>query len=242
MWPFDVQPLPATYYGPACKQVLSSTTNYGVEECHFLNVWRPAGASAAASLPVMLFIPGGSNDFGEAEPYNASAMAADQKAVITSINYRVGPFGFAALREDHQQGRTTGNHALTDIQAALRFLRAHVAAFGGDAKRLTLFGQSSGGGLAVLHSVIPSSKGLFEGVLSQSGGLSAAPLVRSFATTDVLATALNCSARGHALARRAPARMSTCTQAHISPPASRCSCTPRRRLAGRSAARRRSAR
>ena len=45
--PFDTAPLEATYYGPACKQVLSSTKNYGVEHgCHVLNVWRPAGAAA----------------------------------------------------------------------------------------------------------------------------------------------------------------------------------------------------
>ena len=168
--PFATAPLDATYYGPACKQVLSSTKTYGVEHgCHVLNVWRPKGTVSGAKLPVMMYVPGGSNDFGEAEPYNASQMAAHHDAVITSLNYRVGPFGFAALREDHKAGTTTGNHALTDIQAALRFLRLHIASFGGDPSRLTLFGQSSGGGLAILHTVIPSSSGLFEGVLSQSG-------------------------------------------------------------------------
>ena len=195
--PFDESPLVATYYGPACKQVLNSKKNYGVEECHYLNVWRPAGTAAGASLPVMLYIPGGSNDFGEAEPYNASQMAANQQAVITSINYRVGPFGFVSLREDHLLGRPTGNHALTDIQAALKFLRSNIKAFGGDPTRLTLFGQSSGGGLALLHSVVPSSKGLFEGVLSQSGGLSASSFTHSLSTTNVLAKALNCTQRGY---------------------------------------------
>ena len=90
----------------------------------------------------MLYIPGGSNDFGEAEPYNASQMAAHQHAVICSINYRVGPFGFVSFAEDRLLGVTTGNHALTDIQAALRFLRAHIHSFGGDPERVTLIGQS----------------------------------------------------------------------------------------------------
>ena len=196
--PFATSPLAATYYGPACKQVLTSTSTYGVEHgCHVLNVWRPAGTTSGAKLPVMLYVPGGSNDFGEAEPYNASQMAAHQNSVITSINYRVGPFGFAALRDDSRQGRTTGNHALTDIQAALRFLRAHIGAFGGDPSRVSLFGQSSGGGLAILHATIPSSAGLFAGVLSQSGSLSASRLASSLATTSVLATALNCTRRGY---------------------------------------------
>lgn len=197
--PFATSPLEATYFGPACKQVLSSTKTYGAEHgCHVLNIWRPAGTARGAKLPVMMYVPGGENDFGEAEPYNASAMAAHQNAVITSINYRVGPFGFAALREDAKAGDATGNWALTDIQAALRFLRAHVAPFGGDEARLTLFGQSSGAGLALLHAVLPSSKGLFEGVLGQSGSFGAASLSRAAGTTAELAKNLNCSSKGYA--------------------------------------------
>lgn len=199
---FDEGSLDASYYGPACLQTLTSSKTYGVEHgCHVINVWRPAGAAPGAKLPVMLFVPGGSNDFGEAEPYNASVMAANQNAVITSINYRVGPFGFLAFASDAAAGRETGNHALTDIQAALRFLRREIGAFGGDASRLTLFGQSSGAGLALLHTVVPTSRDLFEGVLSQSGGLGAGSLRSSLATTGVLARALNCTSRGFASER-----------------------------------------
>lgn len=174
--PFDKDPLGAHYFGPACLQTLTANTTYGVEHgCHVLNIWRPAASptrltSPRASLPVMLFIPGGSNDFGEAEPYNASLMAANHHALICSINYRVGPFGFLAFSEDVSEGQPTGNHALTDIQAALRFLRREARAFGGDPSRLTIWGQSSGGSLALIHSLIPSSSGLLEGILSQSGG------------------------------------------------------------------------
>ena len=189
--PFGAEPLDASYYGPACKQTLSATETYGVEHgCHVLNIWRPKGTSAGADLPVMLFIPGGSNDFGEAEPYNASEMAATHRAVITSANYRVGPFGFAAFKE---RGAQTGNWALTDHQAALRFVRQHVRAFGGDPRRLTLFGQSSAGGLSLLHAVAPSSAGLVQGLLAQSADLSASPLSYSLSTTSALAQQLNCT-------------------------------------------------
>ncbi|EGB12776.1 hypothetical protein AURANDRAFT_13973, partial [Aureococcus anophagefferens] len=140
--------------------------------CHVLNVWRPAGAAADAALPVIMFVPGGSNDFGEAEPYNASMLASAQHAVVASINYRVGPFGFLAFEEDVGE-RATGNWALTDIQAALVFLRREVGAFGGDPTRLTIFGQSSGASLCNLHAVLPSSGGLLEGIVSESGGLDA---------------------------------------------------------------------
>lgn len=170
--PFDVSPLDASYFGPACLQILTANATYGVEHgCHVMNFWRPSrGWDSHSGLPVMMFIPGGSNDFGEAEPYNASMLAANHGALIASINYRVGPFGFLAFAEDAAAGRETGNHALTDIQAALRFLRREARAFGGDPSRLTIWGQSSGAGLALLHSIIPSSAPLLEGVLSQSGG------------------------------------------------------------------------
>ena len=194
---FDQNPLEATYFGPACLQTLTNVTTYGSEySCHVLNIWRPAGVGPGANLPVMLFVPGGTNDFGEAEPYNASIMASDQHAVICSINYRVGPFGFVALKEQALAGEPTGNFALTDIQAALRFLRQHVADFGGDPKRLTLFGQSSGGGLVLLHTVLPSSSGLLEGVISQSGDLGARPLDKSLGVTETLAERLNCTQKG----------------------------------------------
>ncbi|HJL33078.1 MAG TPA: carboxylesterase family protein, partial [Polyangiaceae bacterium LLY-WYZ-15_(1-7)] len=57
----------------------------------------------------------------------------------------------------------TGNHALTDLQAALRFLRTHVPSFGGSRARISIFGQSSAGGLVLLQTVLPSSEGLFAG-------------------------------------------------------------------------------
>jgi len=165
--PYAAQLAQATSFGPACLQTLTSTDNYGVEHgCHVINLWRPAGATAADKLPVLMFVPGGSNDFGEAEPYNASQLASTQRAVIASINYRVGPLGFLFFESEVRRGRGSGNYAQTDVQAALRWLRREVAAFGGDPSRLSIFGQSSAGSLVLLHALMPSSAGLLEGVLS----------------------------------------------------------------------------
>ena len=184
--------LDGSYFGPACLQVLTNVTTYGVEHgCHVLNVWRPAGAAADAALPVIMFVPGGSNDFGEAEPYNASMLASAQHAVVASINYRVGPFGFLAFEEDVGE-RATGNWALTDIQAALVFLRREVGAFGGDPRRLTIFGQSSGASLCNLHAVLPSSRGLLEGIVSESGGLDAGDARSALKNERVVADYLGC--------------------------------------------------
>jgi carboxylesterase type B len=118
-------------------------------------------------------------------------------SVVLLCSFSAGPFGFVALREDQQAGKPTGNHALTDMQAALTFLRAHIGSFGGDPSRLTMFGQSSGAGLVLLHTVIPSSASLFEGVVGQSNGLSADSFNYSLATTATLAKALNCTTRGY---------------------------------------------
>ncbi len=117
--PYDPRPLRATAFGPACLQTLTDMTTYGVEfGCHVINVWRPRGASAGEALPVLLYVPGGENDFGEAEPYNASQLAANQRAVIASINYRVGPLGFLHFESEARRGLSSGNYAQTDVQVS----------------------------------------------------------------------------------------------------------------------------
>lgn len=94
--PFEEQPLEATYYGPACKQVLSSTKNYGAEYgCHVLNVWRPAGAAADAKLPVMMYIPGGSNDFGARQLDSNAASVGFDKSTDRAFESRLDRRGRA---------------------------------------------------------------------------------------------------------------------------------------------------
>lgn len=78
--PFAEQPRLARDFGPACLQFLTHNQTYGSEhECFVVNVWRPRGA--AAGLPVLVYVPGGENAFGEGSPYNASALAANQNCV-----------------------------------------------------------------------------------------------------------------------------------------------------------------
>ena len=231
--PLGSRPLDAGAFGPACLQVLTNVTTYGVEHgCHVLNVWRPAAAAAGERLPVLLFVPGGSNDFGEAEPYKCAPPPGPPSSAVTRVSsQRVDARGGPSRgRREHQLprravwlprvrggrrrrrpppqtttpfpcldfcsqvgARPTGNWALTDIQAALRFLRREVGAFGGDAARLTLFGQSSGASLCDLHAVLPSSAGLLEGVISQSGGLSASVPEEAVANEVVVARYLGCA-------------------------------------------------
>ena len=89
--PYSTQPFNATMWGSACLQVLSQNTTYGSDDCLSANVWQPATPSA--KKPVLVFIYGGSNQFGEAEPYNMSGLAAFHDVVAVNMNYRTGPIG-----------------------------------------------------------------------------------------------------------------------------------------------------
>ena len=183
-----------TDFGRACMQVgAAPNVTYGSEDCLVANVWQPAGARPGDRLPVLVFIYGGSWQFGETEPYNGSALAAKHGVVYAALAYRTGPLGFMAFEEDAAAGRATGNWGMQDMQAGLRWLRREVAAFGGDPRRLTIHGQSSGGMAVELHHVMPASHGLLHGIVSESGGLSARPLKTALANTRAAAQAAGCA-------------------------------------------------
>mmetsp|Transcript_7392 Transcript_7392/g.18637 ORF Transcript_7392/g.18637 Transcript_7392/m.18637 type:complete len:602 (-) Transcript_7392:202-2007(-) len=183
----------AKMWGAACMQVAGDpSATYGSEDCLKANVWRPQWAHAGSNLPVMVFIYGGSNQFGEAEPYNMSALAAFHRVVCVSFNYRTGPIGWMAFQEDVDAGRSTGNWGILDIQSALRWVQREVGAFGGDAKRVAIHGQSSGAGLVELQYVAPGSKGLFSGAISESGSLGAQAVKVSLKSTLAVANSAGC--------------------------------------------------
>lgn len=142
------------------------------EDCLYLNVWRPAEASAK-KLPVMVWIYGGGLVNGGTQPaiYQGDNFAR-QGVVFVSINYRLGRFGFfahPALTAEHPD-ELKGNYAYMDQLAALRWVQRNIAAFGGDPKQVTLFGESAGG--FSVHTLIasPMGKGLFQRAIVESGG------------------------------------------------------------------------
>lgn len=161
------------------------------------NVWQPdVCIHAGIKLPVLVFVYGGSNQFGEAEPYNMSGLSAFQLAVTVNFNYRTGPIGWMAFEEDRAAGNSTGNWGLLDIQSALRWVRREIVAFCGDPDRVAIHGQSSGGGLVELQYISPGAHGLFRGAISESGGLDAAPLNQSLANTAAVAATVGCHSAG----------------------------------------------
>jgi len=142
------------------------------EDCLYLNVWTPA-QSQKDRLPVLVWIYGGGFSTGStAEPWYDGRKLAQKGVVFVSIAYRVGPLGFlahAALSKENS-GHQSGNYGLLDQIAALKWLQKNIAAFGGDPKKVTIFGESAGGISVSMLCASPLAKGLFRGAISQSGG------------------------------------------------------------------------
>lgn len=153
----------------------------GSEDCLYLNIWVPSGASGP--LPVIVYIHGGSNVTGyTADPlYDGAALAVTANAVIVTVNYRLGIFGFlhlAQLKTGDDAASDSGNFALLDIHQALQFVNRNIAAFGGDSGNVTLMGQSAGAVniLALLASPLLSEArpALIHRILPVSGGIAMA--------------------------------------------------------------------
>jgi para-nitrobenzyl esterase len=143
------------------------------EDCLYLNVWRPATAATDAKLPVMVWIYGGAFLFGSgSSPTTSGVQFAKDGVILVTFNYRVGRLGFFAfpgLSREHPE-ELKGNYAYTDQLEALKWVQRNIAAFGGDSKNVTIFGESAGG--ASVHALVssPLSPGLFQKAIIESGG------------------------------------------------------------------------
>jgi para-nitrobenzyl esterase len=184
--PQAVRPWPglrsATSFAPACMQggepwPPGAPAEAQSEDCLYLNVWRPAGAgadSAGGKLPVMVWIHGGgwTDGSGSAPLYDGTRLAR-RDVIVVSFNYRLGAFGFLAhpaLTEASGTG-SSGNYGLLDQIAALRWVQRNIAALGGDASRVTVFGQSAGSMSVQLLTVSPLARGLFQRAIGESGAV-----------------------------------------------------------------------
>jgi carboxylesterase type B len=199
-------PRDATRFGPSCIQMGSPGTGEkgqpltpawnsinltdSSEDCLFINVYTPAGASAASAeraagdadrddekggRPVMFYMHAGefrfgsSNDLESAWPY----FDVDHDVVLVTANVRLGLFGFAAMDtlRHRDPSNSTGNYGMQDIRAALHWVQDNIQAFGGDPTRVTIFGESSGGSSVAFHVTSPKSQGLFQRAILESPGV-----------------------------------------------------------------------
>jgi len=136
------------------------------EDCLVLNVWTTGGSGKS----VLLYIPGGASvqGGGNLAVYNGANMAKSDVVMVT-MNYRLGAAGFLSHPGLSTDTNGSGNHALHDIVAALRWVRANIEAFGGDPAKVTIMGQSAGAGAILALLNWQDAKGLFRGAIINSG-------------------------------------------------------------------------
>jgi carboxylesterase type B len=173
-------------YGPGLNNRYDATIGtslgqtVGSEDCLYLNIWRPVGA--ASNLPVVVWVHGGSNISGyTADPmYDGANLARTANAVVVSVNYRLGMFGFLNMPQLKTGNALddSGNYAMLDIIKALQFVNKNITAFGGNAGNVTLMGQSAGAvnvyALMTSPLVVNANPALVHRLLPISGGISLA--------------------------------------------------------------------
>lgn len=158
---------PATGFGPICPQKTAHTELAQSEDCLSINVWRPQGAS---KLPVVVFVYGGAFVEGASDfpVLDGSRLAANEKVVVVSFNYRLGALGFLA-GTFADGGSLGGNFGFKDQQTALAWVNQNVDDFGGNAKNVTLVGESAGAMSVGLHMLsAPASGRYFQKAVMES--------------------------------------------------------------------------
>jgi len=189
-WPgiYDAQNLPNScqqemynvFPGFRGEEMWNPNTNIS-EDCLYLNIWAPTkfkppqGSSreggGGGGATVLIWIYGGGYMSGTStlEVYDALMLAANNDVIVASINYRLGAFGF--LYMDNEEA--PGNQGLYDQTLAIQWIKDNIAAFGGDASSLTLFGESAGAGAVSVHLLSPVSRHLAQRAILQSGTVNA---------------------------------------------------------------------
>ncbi|MEI8607163.1 carboxylesterase family protein [Pseudoalteromonas sp. B160] len=161
----------AQAYAPAPIQAGNPVSGVS-EDSLYLNIWTPA-ESNADKLPVLVWIYGGGFSFGSSsDPIFDGSELAHKGVIVVSIAYRVGQLGFLAhpgLNKESPAG-VSGNYGLLDQIAALKWLKQNITEFGGDANNVTIAGESAGGISVSMLAASPLASGLFNKVISQSGG------------------------------------------------------------------------
>ncbi|OZB69513.1 MAG: carboxylesterase, partial [Lysobacterales bacterium 13-68-4] len=168
----------ATGFGPRCMQLplfgdMVFRSRGMSEDCLYLNVWAPAD-HGDGRRPVLVYFYGGGFLAGDgSEPRYDGASLAAKGLVTVTVNYRLGVFGFLAAPALAAESprHATGNYGLLDQAAALRWVRANIARFGGDPSHITIGGESAGSISVSALMASPLTRGLIAGAIGESGAL-----------------------------------------------------------------------
>lgn len=173
-------------YGPTCPQskrtgwysdeqayAFDWNDGFANENCLRLNIWSK-NVGNREKLPVMVWLHGGGYAAGsgqELPSYDGTSLASTGEVVVVTLNHRLNVLGFLDLSAYGEKYADSGNAGLMDLVAALQWIKENIAAFGGDADNVTIFGQSGGGGKVTTLLATPSAKGLFHKAIIQSGSM-----------------------------------------------------------------------
>ncbi len=177
-------PRDGSTFGSRCPQATSpfGQTTDNSEDCLFLNVYVPHRKAVAEhdltrKRPVMVWIHGGAFQVGESDDYDPTKLVTLGDVVVVTINYRLGTLGFMAhpaLSAESPAG-ISGNYGILDQQLALHWVQDNIAAFGGNPKHVTIFGESAGGISVLSQLASPLAAGTFHRAIVESGAVFVQP-------------------------------------------------------------------
>ncbi|KAJ7701777.1 Alpha/Beta hydrolase protein [Mycena rosella] len=142
----------ARNWGPLCIQQ-PAVMGIGSEDCVTLNIWKPSNATSKSKLPVYVYIHGGGHYYNSAQGFPANDWVARSSGglIAVALQYRLGLLGFLSGSDIVKSSTAGPNNGLLDQRAGLEWIQRNIAAFGGDPTKVTIGGQSSGGGSVALH-------------------------------------------------------------------------------------------
>jgi para-nitrobenzyl esterase len=166
------------------------------EDCLRVNVWTP-GINDGEKRPVMVWLHGGGYSAGSGQEllsYDGENLSRRGNVVVVSLNHRLNALGYLNLSQYGDKYASSANVGMLDIVAALEWVRDNIAAFGGDSKTVTIFGQSGGGGKVGTLMAMPAAQGLFHRAIVESGSmLRAGSEEKSQAFADLIVAELGLS-------------------------------------------------
>ena len=170
------EPADASSVGPVCPQLTDPRIPIDLgapqgDDCLSLNIWCSSDTQPGDGKPVLVWVHGGAYVLGSSAQslYDGRVLARGGEAVIVTVNYRLGAFGFLDLSGFTGDGATfESNLGLRDVLFALHWVRDNIAAFGGASDRVTLFGESAGAGVVTTLLASPAADGLFSAAIAQS--------------------------------------------------------------------------
>jgi para-nitrobenzyl esterase len=181
----------ATRPSEPCAQSAGAGAASTTEDCLYLNVTTP---DADRPRPVMVWLHGGGLSWGSGSAFDPHRLAVGGGVVVVTVNYRLGLFGFLG----HEGLADSGAYGLQDQQAALRWVQRNAAAFGGDPRRVTLFGESGGAWAVCGQLAAPGARGLFHRAIIQSGTCATEPPANGIRYGDAPMSSYRSLAAAHA--------------------------------------------